>query len=184
MTSTDERRSTGTAPHIRRAVVGDAEAISQLLIEISQRYVLPDLSEAGGRFFLAELAPARMIERFESGFEFHIAESDRALAGVVAMSKPTHVYYLFVDKALQRRGLARQLLFEATKPWRESPSPEPLTVNASRYAIEAYRKMGFRATAGRQEKHGVAYYPMAIPGPEDFVFKPARFAVHNPRIDR
>ncbi|RFF27458.1 MULTISPECIES: GNAT family N-acetyltransferase [unclassified Wenzhouxiangella] len=184
MTSSDERRSTGTAPHIRRAVVGDAGAISQLLTELTRRYVLPDLSEAGGRFFLAELAPERMLERFESGFEFHVAETDRALAGVVAMSTPTHVYYLFVDTPFQRRGLARQLLFEATNPWRESPAPAPLTVNASRYATEAYRKMGFGATAGQQEKHGVAYYPMQIPGPEDFVFKPVRFAVHNAGTDR
>lgn len=151
---------------IRRAAVEDAERISRLLRELTVRYVLPDISEAGGRYYLAELASDRMRRRLESDFVFHVAESGDDLAGVVAMSSPTHVYYLYVDTRFQRQGLARRLLIEATTGWRASGGEQPLTVSSSPYAVAVYRRLGFQATGGRQEKNGVAYLPMQLTRPD------------------
>lgn len=154
---------------IRRAHRSEAEAISCLLTDLSKRYVLPDLSEEGRRFFLEDLAAEKIRARMNSGFEFFVAEAEDAIAGVAATSSPTHLFYLFVDTPYQRQGLARQLLLKASASWRQSTSSQPLTVNASRYAEPAYRRLGFRPTGDRQVKHGVSYYPMAIPTPDDLI---------------
>lgn len=160
---------------IRPARAKEAEAISRLLTDISRRYVLPDLSDEGGRFFLGDLSADKMSERMVSGFTFHVAEADGRLAGVAAMSSPTHLYYLFVDTPFQRQGLARRLLFEVTSAWRESGDREPLTVNASRYAVPAYRRLGFEPRGGWQEKHGVAYFPMQMADPDRMTAPPESF---------
>lgn len=77
---------------IRRARIDDADPISRLLIDLSRCYVVPDLSEAGGKYCLDELATEKMRERMRSGFAFHVAECDEELAGVVAMSSSTRPF--------------------------------------------------------------------------------------------
>ena len=151
---------------IRRADLDDAETISHLLIAVSERYVLPDLSETGAQHFLGELKVETIREKLRSGFVFHVAEADGTLAGVAAMSSTTHLYFLFVDTPFQRRGLARRLLFEATADWRAADTTEPLKVNASRFAVPAYRRLGFEPAGEREVRHGVAYYPMQKKHPD------------------
>lgn len=151
---------------IRRARVDDADRISELLSALTRRHVVPDMTAAGARYFLSELAAERMRERLASDFAFHVAESGDRMTGVVAMSSPTHVYYLFVDTPFHRRGLARRLLLEATAEWRASGGQAPLTVNASPYAVAAYRRLGFEPAGGRAERNGVPFYPMRMTSPE------------------
>lgn len=147
---------------IRRAVLADADSISALLTETSNGYVLPELSEAGRKYYLGQLAPGQIGEKIcrGTGFRFYVAEFGAALAGVSAIKSNNHLYYLFTAATLHRKGIARQLWDKVRGEAAELGNPGLFTVNASLYAVPAYQKLGFAATGGQREFCGIRYVPM------------------------
>lgn len=146
---------------IRRAGVQDAQGISDLLLSVSQAFVLDEFTQAARRRYLDDLAPQCLIERLQGAFAFYLAETETALAGVIALRDNAHVYYLFVAGAYQRCGVARALWQRARDEAQGAGNPGVFSVNASRYSVPAYTRMGFVAQADRQERAGIPYYPMS-----------------------
>jgi len=81
-------------------------------------------------------------------------ETDK-IVGVLAMYDE-HVYWMFVDGNYHRRGIARSL-FDLML---DELKPEKLTVSASLYAADVYRKFGFVDTDTEKDNHGIKYIPM------------------------
>jgi len=81
-------------------------------------------------------------------------ETDK-IVGVLAMYDE-HVYWMFVDGNYHRRGISR-CLFNIML---DELKPEKLTVSASLYAVDVYRKFGFVDTDTEQDNHGIKYIPM------------------------
>ena len=77
------------------------------------------------------------------------------IVGVLAMYNE-HVYWMFVDGKYHCRGIARSL-FDMML---DELKPERLTVSASPYAAEVYRKFGFVDTDTEQIANGIRYIPM------------------------
>ena len=83
------------------------------------------------------------------------------LAGVVAMLRSSHLYYLFVASAYQRMGLARRLWDLArSESVRAGNVSGRFTVKASAYAVEAYERLGFRRSGPVTDAKGVRSQPM------------------------
>lgn len=79
-----------------------------------------------------------------------------ALTGVLG-AEGNHVALFFVDPAYHRRGVGRALLARLL----EDRRTEALTVNAAPYAVEIYRRLGFRPTdRERLAPDGIRYRPM------------------------
>lgn len=147
---------------IRRAVVADADRISRLLTEVSREMVIADFSEAGRAYYLRQLAPAQIadaIARVEA-FRFYLAEFGTVLAGVAAIRSNSHLYYLFTAADFHRKGIARQLWAQVSGEALVLGNPGLFTVNASLYAVPAYRKFGFAPMDGEQEYCGIRFVPM------------------------
>lgn len=143
--------------HYRDAVVGDAEAISALVIASSRRWIAPDCTEEGAARLLDSMSPARVAERLHEGHRHVVAERDGCIVGVAALRLPTHLYYLFVADHLQRRGIARQLWERV----RTGAAPgTPITVNASLHAFDAYLRLGFEPVGPARLAKGVRSVPM------------------------
>jgi len=81
--------------------------------------------------------------------------STNKIVGVLAMYDE-HVYWMFVDGNYHRRGIARSL-FDMML---DELKPERLTVSASPYAAEVYRKFGFVDTDTEKISDGIRYIPM------------------------
>ena len=110
--------------------------------------------------FHASITPAAFTERLASPrFGYALARADGALVGLVGMRDGTHLHHLFVAAAFQRQGLGRRLWDHARAYL--AAGRGPLTVNASRNAVTAYRRWGFEATGPEVQQHGVAFTPMA-----------------------
>jgi len=77
------------------------------------------------------------------------------VVGVLAMYDE-HVYWMFVDGSYHCRGIARSLFDMMLAELK----PERLTVSASLYAAEVYRKFGFVDTDVEQIANGIRYIPM------------------------
>ena len=151
---------------LRPALVADAPAIVALIDDLMPFLTLhPD--GAGAEKFIAHCRlPA--IENYlsQEKYRYQIAHLggglDSRLAGVVAMRDNTHLFHLFVPRALHRRGIALYLWQAARAASIARGNTTGFTVNSSVYALPFYESLGFVATAPRVEADGIAYVPMRL----------------------
>lgn len=87
---------------------------------------------------------------------FYGAYVEDQLVGVLATRGNSHIALFFVEPCFQRQGVGRAL-FQAA---REACLLDEMTVNASPYAIEIYKKLGFHALSEEQLKDGIRFTPM------------------------
>jgi GNAT superfamily N-acetyltransferase len=137
----------------------DAGRISALLTALTEEFIAGDFSTEGREHLMSEFSVAAMAGRLASAdYRFHVAEANGELVGVVALRGNSHLYLLFVSKSWHRKGLARRL-------WGVARQAAPagigrFTVNASRYAVPAYERLGFRMAGAMIERSGVRAQPM------------------------
>jgi ribosomal protein S18 acetylase RimI-like enzyme len=140
---------------IRRGSVEDAAAISRLVTALAEEFIVGEFTPAGRAHFLADHTAAKVAERLARDFRFYVAEDAGELAAVAAIRANAHLYYLFVAKAYQRRGIARRLWLRLRDDSLAAGNPGRFTVNASNYAVAPYEKLGFRRVEPTREMNGV-----------------------------
>ena len=67
---------------------------------------------------------------------------------------------MFVGKAHQRKGIARQMFQVVLEELQKKKRVTQITVNSSPYAVKAYERLGFVKTQEQQEKDGILFVPM------------------------
>lgn len=147
---------------IRPATTADAEAISGLVIALSEQFITPDFPPAGADHLLSQMVPQAVHSYLAGSFRFHVAEKQRRVIGVVAIRDNKHLYYLFVDEEFHQQGIGRQLWQVAQAAALRAGNVGEFTVNASRLSVPVYQRFGFTATAAPETKHGVTYFPMKL----------------------
>lgn len=142
---------------VRAATPADAIAISALVTGLTQRWIAGDCTDEGAAKLLASMAAEPTAERLREGHRYVVAERSGEIVGVAALRLPSHLYHLFVREDAQRLGIARRLWDEV----RTHAVPfAPVTVNASRHALQVYRKLGFQAIGGEDRERGIPSTPM------------------------
>ena len=103
------------------------------------------------------------IEKYiQSGYRYHVAETDSQVVGVVAVRDNVHLFHLFVAEQYQRRGIATQLWKVAKTVCLNEGNPGEFTVNSSSFARDVYEKLGFISCSDPQEIDGILFYPMKL----------------------
>ena len=117
----------------------------------------------GGEKFI-EHCRQPAIENYLSlpNYHYQLAHIDGELAGVVAMRDNTHLFHMFVPRALHRRGMARRLWQAARDASLARGGVTAFTVNSSAYALPLYESLGFVATGPKVETGGIAFVPMRM----------------------
>lgn len=163
------RRAAAARSDVSRAVryrplrPGEAAAVSALIRASFDEFIGPDYTDEGIAEFRGFVAPGALEARTGEDHFIRVATVDGALAGMIEMRQNNHVALLFVDKAHQRRGIARGLLRAALADARAAaPDLERVTVNSSRYGVPAYEKLGFRQTGPERAVNGIVFIPMAM----------------------
>jgi ribosomal protein S18 acetylase RimI-like enzyme len=108
------------------------------------------------------MTPAAIERLLDGGYRYFVAESGNRLAGVVATRDDRHLYHLFVATDFQRQGLARRLWEAAQAACVANAGTTEFTVNASRYAVAAYERLGFVVVGEQQASNGVLSIPMKL----------------------
>jgi GNAT superfamily N-acetyltransferase len=144
----------------RRANIGDAEAISGLIMSFREVLaVRPD--GAGAENFFASVSPDAERRYIRSDrYDYLLAEAGRELAGFIAMRDRTHLFHLFVARSYQRQGLARELWRRAREAAGPRNDAQEFTVNSSLSAVTVYERLGFERTSPAVQQDGVAFVPM------------------------
>jgi GNAT superfamily N-acetyltransferase len=146
---------------IRSLTPDDIPAAAALLRRAAEAYILHESAPEDAAVFLAEQGEDGMRRFLASGFVYHVAEVDGALAGFIAIRERSHVYSLYVDQRFHRRGIARRLWDTARAAAVGPGHPGAFTVNASNHAMPFYAKLGFVPTAPTQYRV-VRYNPMRL----------------------
>lgn len=139
------------------------EALDEALALVEKsftNFVAPGYEPEGTGEFMRFIQYGNISTLCEKG-EMHMWRclSEGKTVGVLA-ARGTHISLLFVDAAHYRRGIARQLVDTMLA----GLGPDTiLSVNASPYALAAYRRLGFRETGSEEVKNGIRFTPMQKP---------------------
>ena len=154
--------SARTPVHYRRTAESDAETLSALLRSVAARFVVPDFAAGAGERFLAETGPEAIVELQRAGGFCFSANAGDECVGMIGVRDNSHIKYLFVAGDWHGRGIGRHLVALAVAEMRANGHVGPVTVNSSDFAIEVYRRLGFRPTEPRQERNGIVFTPMQL----------------------
>lgn len=143
---------------------GQEKLIYQLIKKVYDDFVAIDYSEEGNVFFYDWIAPSKIASRQQARVNLWVAMDGTKIVGMIEMRAGNIISLLFVDKKYMRQGIARRLFDEARQEClRRNPKLNKFEVHASPYSVPAYEKLGFEATGGMQEEHGIKYLPMECP---------------------
>lgn len=141
---------------IRRLSQEEIPAALTLCWRVFLEYEAPEYPPEGVAFFRANLDDRERTRKLD----FYGKFDEETLVGVLCMRAPQHIGGFFVDGAYHRRGIGRRL-FETM---RRDYDRQVFTVNASPYAVEVYRHLGFVPTDTEQLTDGLRYTPMRYEG--------------------
>ena len=150
----------------RSVEAGEAEELHRLVMRAFDEFVAPDLPEGGREHFNEYASPARLGAP-ERRQETVAAVSDGRPVGVGRVGRRyevPHIDLLFVEKEMHGQGVAREIvrrLLEIAR--RDDPAAERVTVNATRYAVPFYARVGFEARGEERVEGGIISTPMEIP---------------------
>ncbi|BFI96843.1 MAG: hypothetical protein RSP_23530 [Rhodanobacter sp.] len=151
------------ALRIRLGRSGDARAVAVLVRRLTQRWILPDQSREAGLALLARQGALAQRLCMDAGHRFHLAWLGDTLVGVATMRDDCHLTQLFVGTRYQGRGIARRLWLRTMTDAVRRAGTCRFTLNASRCALPAYRRLGFVAVGPeRLSPSGVLTTPMEL----------------------
>ncbi|MFK2932682.1 GNAT family N-acetyltransferase [Dyella agri] len=151
------------ALRIRLGRPDDALATSVLVRRLTRRWILPDQPPGAGQALLSRQGAAVQRMRMHEGHRFHLAWLGDTLVGVATMRDDSHLTQLFVSTRYHGRGIARRLWQRAMADAVRRAGTRRFTLNASRCAVPAYRRLGFVAAGPeRLSPNGVLTTPMVL----------------------
>lgn len=157
---------------VRRLSREELPAAAELVKSVFDEFVAPDYPEEGVNTFYEFLETFAHRESPEGELVWGY-EEDGVLAGILCGRGVNHISLLFVLPAYHKKGIARALFAELKKEAAAAEADE-ISVNASRYGIPAYEKLGFVAQSEEQMQNGILYTPMRYALRPSFALRPWR----------
>ena len=136
--------------------------MSELASALTQKYIAHDLSHKVESVLLDSLSPESIENSIKQGSQYHIAELDDIIIGIIGFRDNRHLYHLFVNEQYQKKGIARQLWFIAREQCIKNGNAGVFTVNSSVNAKSVYEKFGFVSQSDVLERNGITYIPMKL----------------------
>lgn len=144
---------------IERAKINDIEEISDLVKRIYLKYNSKIDSEEGINNILTFMSKENMRLRFyiEGALILVARDKNNKIVGAIELKNFEHISLFFVDDKYFKFGIGKKL-FEEVK---NILKLEKYSVNASDYALEFYKKLGFvQITDSIKIENGAHFYPM------------------------
>ena len=134
----------------------------ELVWEVFDEYEAPDYEEMGIKTFQHFIEYHSMFDRMESGeMKFWGCYQNSYMVGVIAIRPIQHISLLFVRGQFHHLGVASRLVRMAISDIREGKPEIPyVTVNSSPYAVEFYKKVGFKPLGPEETRDGIRFTSM------------------------
>jgi predicted N-acetyltransferase YhbS len=131
-------------PSYRTAERPDAMAISVLVKDALQPVTLPGWTSEAVSSLLAKASPEAMIEHIGGAVFAHVSVDAGRVVGFILCKSWRFLNLLVVEPSLQRQGIGSylvKLLFRHLTD--AAPDLSVVEVNATRYSLPFYRRLGF-----------------------------------------
>lgn len=134
----------------------------ELVKEVFDLSLAEEYGEQGVKTFYHFIQIKHIEEMVQKGeMKFWAAFEGNQMAGVIALRGNQHISLLFVKNQYRRKGIAGKLVSVLIAACTEmNLEKKAVTVNASPYAVEVYKHMGFVSLTEEQKKDGIRYTPM------------------------
>jgi len=140
----------------------EMQEVSRVILGSFEEFIAPESTEHGREEFRRYVEPTALAQRIRADHFILVADVDGRIGGMIEVRQNNHIALLFVDKRVQHRGVARELMHQALETARSRrPGLERVTVNSSRFAVPMYEKLGFLQTGPEREVNGIVFIPMA-----------------------
>ncbi|SMS01102.1 Acetyltransferase (GNAT) family protein [Vibrio mangrovi] len=148
----------------RKAAGKDAQAISELIVPLTRKYVCPTFDESMHDTLLQSMSVENIERYLSEGYLYVVATDDMGeIVGVAAIRDASHLYHLFVSERYQGQGLSRKLWEKVRAEVPENRRPTRFTVNSALNAEHVYRSFGFvRTEEGVRNRNGIIDVPMVL----------------------
>lgn len=105
--------------------------------------------------------PGPILEKLEEGKSLTwVATLGKKVVGTIEVRDGHHISLLFVDDNYHKLGIAKKLVSLATEKDKLNTKVTEISVHSSPYALEIYKRMGFKQLEEEQEQDGIRYIPM------------------------
>jgi ribosomal protein S18 acetylase RimI-like enzyme len=143
---------------VRRSRKGDASDVCRLVIATFNEFIAADFSKKGIRQFMYDQTVDKQMDRIET-MDVFVALDEDNIAGMIEGNGKDKITRLFIDKKYHRKGVGKQLTKKIEELY-QAKGAKKIRVFSSIYAIDFYRKIGFKKSTGVMKREGFVYQPM------------------------
>lgn len=141
---------------IRWAHYGEWENAMDLVWRTFLKFEGGDYSTEGIHNFLDFISDEKLYASFLQGdYQMMVAIDQGRIIGVASVRSGNHLSLLFVEEAYHKMGIGRSLMKQMFRYLKEEAGERYISLNASPYAVNFYRKLGFRAVTPEEEYSGI-----------------------------
>ncbi len=146
----------------RTATPADAQAISRLVQASFLEFVAPDWETHAVGEFLEESSPSGLAAFIAQADFSAVAIAGEETVGFILLAPPNLLKALFVHRTWHKRGIARKL-WTLARDYLDTRQPhvETIELNASAFAVDAYKMLGFYPISGPVLRQGCRSTRMA-----------------------
>lgn len=120
-----------------------------------------DYTQEGIRNFYDFITDDDLYRAFLKGnYQLMVALDAGRVIGAGSIRNGNHLSLLFVDEEYHRRGVGAALIQNLCEYLEREACEQYMSVKAAPYAVNFYRKLGFRATGPEETYSGIRVTPM------------------------
>lgn len=120
-----------------------------------------DYTEEGIRNFFEFITDADLYQSFLAGrYQMMVALDEERIVGAGSIRNCNHLSLLFVDEEYHHRGIGATIMENLCRYLQEEAGERYMSLKAAPYALNFYRKIGFREVAPEEEYSGIRVTPM------------------------
>lgn len=152
----DDRSGKSFPYDIRWARVEEWEPAMKMIWRTFLKFEASDYSEEGIQNFLDFITDEKLFHAFLRGdYQMMVALDRERIVGAASVRNRNHLSLLFVDEAYHRQGIGRKLLDCFCRYLKTEAGEQYMSLNAAPYAVDFYRKVGFRAVRPEEVVGGI-----------------------------
>ena len=148
---------------VRCAYHSDWDGAMKLAWDTFVRYDAPDYSQEGIQNFRNFVNDEMLRKMFLAGhYQMFVATDDGQCVGMLTLREKKHISLLFVNEYYHRHGVGSALIKFVSRYAKNEEGLDRLIVNASPYAVNFYRRRGFKDLGPETTADGIRFTPMEL----------------------
>ena len=142
----------------RRFKISDSENISDFIIKQFKRFNCESVNEEGLNFFL-DSHTTEHIKTFWNKDHVIIIEYEKKIIGIGRAKSNGWITHCYVDEKYFHKGLGKKLM-QRMEQWIKRNNIKTVFLNSSIFALEFYKRLGYKTIGGMKKYHDIPLYKM------------------------